>query len=100
MGLLNWDGCRAGPGAPLLPGGVLAGLVSEVAFQKHLPDTPELGVCLATQKHFSTLPSLKAALIRSFSPSHPIYSSLVLARAERNGESVTLQAPIPLVTRL
>ena len=52
-----------------------------------------------TPKRFSILPSLKAALIQSFSPAHPIYSSLVLARAEQTGESVTLQAPSPLIAR-
>lgn len=55
MGLFNWDRYWAGPGAPLLSGGVRPGLVSEVAFQKHLPDTSELGVCLAT--HTSVFPS-------------------------------------------
>lgn len=52
-----------------------------------------------TPKRFSILPSLKAALIQSFSPAHPIYSSLVLARAEQTQESVTLQAPSPLIAR-
>lgn len=53
-----------------------------------------------THQRSSILPSLKAALIRAFSPAHPIYSSLVLARAEQPGESVTLQAPSPLITGL
>lgn len=45
MGLLNWDRYWAGPGVPLPCSRVLTGMVSEVAFQKHLPDTPSL-VCV------------------------------------------------------
>lgn len=80
--------------------GVVAGLVSEAESSKPLPDTPGLGLRLShTQKRFSILPSLKAVLIQAFSPAHPIYNSLVLARVEQTRESGTLQAPSPLVTR-
>lgn len=99
MGLLSWDGGWAGPGVHLLPsGGVVAGLGAEVDFPKPLPDTSGLGFCLShTRNRFSILPSLKAVLIQSFSPAHPIYNSLVLARAEQTRESGTLQAQAPLL---
>lgn len=102
MALFSWDGCWAGPRVYLLPWGGGAGQgwylrwVSQSPYQRH----SWLGLCLShTQKHFSILPSLKAVLIQSFSPAHPIYNSLVLARVEQTGESGTLQAPSPLVSR-
>lgn len=79
---------------------MVAGLASELDFPEPLPDTPGLGLCLShTRKHFSILPSLGSVLLQSFSPAHPIYNSLVLARVEQTRESGTVQAPSPLVTR-
>lgn len=96
MGPFKWDGCWAGPGAPLLSGGVLAWLVSDEASQKHLPRHSGVWcVFSATHERFSTLPSLKAVLIRSFSPAHPIYSSLVLARAEQTGNLLHYRPQAP-----